>query len=257
MCNRFSWAPLIFVYSTVAPRVLLLPFLAAMATQSSASPPVYIYVYWDNSNIFLGAKTVAEEQEAHINGVRFRVRIDFRKLLQLATAGRPVKRAIAGGSVPPELTLLWNRLESEGVKVTLFHRRGFGEQQVPDDRLQLLMYHDCLENLQRPGTAVLLTGDGSQGSLEEVNFRSVLAKMHECGWNVEVLSWECSCNAQLRRWATQHGSFVSLDKYYKAITFLEPLSEAPPKALSATQPEGQARGSGRGKRSLISVIKSG
>ena len=65
--------------------------LAAMATPYAASPPVYIYVYWDNSNIFLGAKTVVEEQEPHIDGVRFRVRIDFQKLLKLATAGRPVK----------------------------------------------------------------------------------------------------------------------------------------------------------------------
>ena len=55
-------------------------------------------------------------------GVRSRVYIHFRHLLELAQAGRPIERATAVGSVPPELRHVWNHLENEGVTVQLLER---------------------------------------------------------------------------------------------------------------------------------------
>ena len=74
-----------------------------------------VFVYWDNSNIFIGARDVAEEREGR--SVRHRVRIDFKAMMRLAHADRPVEKAIAAGSVPSELRALWNRLEAAGVQV--------------------------------------------------------------------------------------------------------------------------------------------
>ncbi len=181
-----------------------------------------VFIYWDNSNIFHEAQRLAEEGAEGANA-RYRVRINFDNLLRLANADRPMERAIAAGSVPPELRQLWNRMESNGVEVQLFDRGSpeRGEQEMPDRLLQLRMLEDALDFNGDPGIVVLLTGDGA-GYLEGAGFHSTLERMHRRGWRVEILSWAHSCNQRMRRWAEENGVFVALDEFYEAITFLEP-----------------------------------
>ena len=181
-----------------------------------------VFIHWDNSNIFHEAQRLAEEGAGGANA-RYRVRINFDNLLRLAHADRPMQRAIAAGSVPPELRQLWNRMESNGVEVQLFDRGSpeRGEQEMPDRLLQLRMLEDALDFNGDPGIVVLLTGDGA-GYLEGAGFHSTLERMHRRGWRVEILSWAHSCNQRMRRWAEENGVFVALDEFYEAITFLEP-----------------------------------
>ena len=181
-----------------------------------------VFVYWDNSNIFLEAQRLADEREG-TPGARHLVRIHFDGLLRLAQAGRPLAKAVAAGSVPPELRQLWNRMEGQGVDVRLFDRgeRYRDEQEVPDRWLQLRMLEDALDNNGEPGVVALLTGDGA-GYAEGQGFHSTLERMHKRGWRVEVLSWRHSCNQGMRRWAEVHGVFVALDDHYDGITFREP-----------------------------------
>ena len=181
-----------------------------------------VFIYWDNSNIFHEAQRLAEEGAEGANA-RYRVRINFDNLLRLAHADRPMQRAIAAGSVPPELRQLWNRMESNGVEVQLFDRGSpeRGEQEMPDRLLQPRMLEDALDFNGNPGIVVLLTGDGA-GYLEGAGFHSSLERMHRRGWRVEILSWAHSCNQRMRRWAEENGVFVALDEFYEAITFLEP-----------------------------------
>ena len=182
-----------------------------------------VFIYWDNSNIFIGARAVAEERE----GVqaRHRVRISFKAMMRLAHADRPVEKAIAAGSVPPEMRALWNRLSAEGVQIELFDRGAIerGEQQTPDRVLQLQMLRDFADYNGDPGIVVLLTGDG-QGFYDGAGFHADLERMHRREWRVEVLSWANSCNQRMRQWVEEHGIFVPLDDFYNAVTFLEPYS---------------------------------
>ena len=181
-----------------------------------------VFIYWDNSNIFHEAQRLAEEQN---NGpdARYRVRINFANMLLLANADRPMERAYAAGSVPPEMRHLWNRLESEGVEGSLFDRdtTAAGEQEMPDRVLQLRMLEDALDYNGTPGIVVLLTGDGA-GYLEGAGFHRTLERMHNRGWKVEILSWAHSCNQRMRHWAQENGAFVALDDFYDSVTFLEP-----------------------------------
>ena len=181
-----------------------------------------VFVYWDNSNIFHEAQRISEEREG-TPGARYLIRIHFDNLMNLARADRPMRKAAAAGSVPPEMEMLWNRMENSGVDVRLFHRgsRERGEQEVPDGWLQLRMLEDALDHNGDPGIVVLLTGDGA-GYREGRGFHSTLERMHKRGWRVEVLSWLHSCNRGMREWATENGLFVALDDYYDAITFREP-----------------------------------
>ena len=121
-----------------------------------------VFIYWDNSNIFFEAQRLAEERNTGPDA-RYRVRINFANMLRLAHADRPVEKARAAGSVPPEMRQLWNRLESQGVEVQLFDRgsAGAGEQEMPDRVLQLRMLEDGWDYNGNPGIAVMLTGDGA------------------------------------------------------------------------------------------------
>ena len=181
-----------------------------------------VFIYWDNSNIFLEAQRLAEERNGGPDA-RYRVRIHFENLLRLAQADRPLQKARAAGSVPPEMRQLWNRLENQGVEVQLFDRgnAGSGEQEMPDRVLQLRMLEDALDNNGDPGIVALLTGDGA-GYLEGAGFHRTLERMHNRGWRVEILSWAHSCNQRMRQWAEENGVFVALDDFYDSITFMEP-----------------------------------
>jgi hypothetical protein len=48
-----------------------------------------------------------------------------------------------------------------------------------------------------------------------------MARMHESGWGIEVISWEASCKGTLKTWARSNGVFVPLESHYDAITFIE------------------------------------
>ena len=181
-----------------------------------------VFIYWDNSNIFHEAQRFAEERNEG-PGARFRVRIHFDNILRLAHAERPMQRAVAAGSIPPEMRQLWNRMESNGVEVKLFDRGNpaRSEQDMPDRLLQLRMLEDALDYNGDPGVVVLLTGDGA-GYREGAGFHSTLERMHKRGWRVEILSWCHSCNQRMRRWAEENGLFVALDDFYESITFVAP-----------------------------------
>ncbi len=140
-----------------------------------------VFIYWDNSNIFHEAQRQAEERELGPDA-RCRVRIAFENVLRLAHTGREMKRALAAGSVPPEMRQLWNRIEGLGVNVELFDRGhpAQGEQDVPDRSLQLRMLEDTVDYNGDPGIVVLRTGDGA-GYREGVGFHTTLERMHKRG----------------------------------------------------------------------------
>ena len=178
-----------------------------------------VFIYWDNSNIFISAQQVTIEREGE--AARFRARIHFRNLLQLAHGEREIERAIAVGSVPPELRHVWNRLENEGVTVQLLERGALqGREQGVDQALQTVMLRDAVDYNGDPGIAVLLTGDGA-GFDDGVGFHADLERMRRRKWRIEILSWRHSCNRRMREWAEQNGKFIALDDFYDSVTFLE------------------------------------
>ena len=185
-----------------------------------------VFIYWDNSNLFIGAQQAAAVVEG--DAVRYRVRLDFRYLLDLAAAGRDIEHAIAVGSVPPELRHVWNRLENQGVTVQLLERGVIqGREQGVDQSLQTAMLRDAFDHNGDPGIAVLLTGDGA-GFADGVGFHADLERMRRRGWRIEVLSWRHSCNRRMREWAEQYGLFIALDDFYDSVTFLEPPAPGQP-----------------------------
>ncbi len=179
-----------------------------------------VFIYWDNSNIFISAQQVAADTEGE--EARSRARIHFPNLMELAHGRREIQRAIAVGSVPPELRHVWNRIENEGVTVQLQERGALHGREIGvDQALQTAMLRDTVDFNGSPGIVVLLTGDGA-GFDDGVGFHADLERMHRRGWLIEVLSWRHSCSRRMREWAEANGKFIALDDFYSSITFLEP-----------------------------------
>lgn len=188
------------------------------------NPPMEkVFVYWDNSNIFIGAQALAEERENNPYA-GYRVRIDFENMFRLAHADREVAKALAVGSIPPPLRHVWDKLRRQGVAVELYDRGETDrkEQEVPDRLLQLEMLRDGFDNNGDPGVVVLLTGDGA-GYYKGpgIGFHKELERMQKRGWRIEVLAWERSCNSYMRKWTEDKGKFIALDDFYDSITFVE------------------------------------
>ena len=178
-----------------------------------------VFIFWDNSNIFISAKAVAVEKEGA--DASYKLRISFDRLLRLAKADREVEYAIAVGSIPPQLRHVWNKLAQTGVKIELFERGSQSEkEQAVDQALQVHMLRKAFDYNGATGTAVLLTGDG-KGFLDGVGFHADLERMHKRGWNIEVLAWEQTCNPRLKEWSKKIGIFISLEDFYENITFLD------------------------------------
>lgn len=193
--------------------------------------PARVYLFVDNSNIFISAKDVAFSREGR--PARDSVRLQFENLLRLALAGRDMAKAFVVGSIPPEQRTVWDRLTSAtGIVPELYERGGLsGGEQGLDQCLQVHMLRAISDNTE-PQIAVLLTGDGA-GYDDGVGFHADMARMHAAGWGIEVLSWQQSCRRALRDWATAHGCFISLDDHYDSVTFLEGGRRSSPVNLSA------------------------
>lgn len=188
-----------------------------MATSLADKLP-RVYVFWDNSSIFISAKDVAVRKDGVLDSKH--VRIEFEKLFDLARAGRKVAKAVAGGSVPPEMEVVWKRLKATGVTVELQERgAGSGKEQAVDECLQLHMLR-ALADEPHPQVAIVMTGDGA-GYGSGTGFYADLERMYKRGWGIEVLSWDIACNGKLRDWTKKVGVYIPLEKYYESVTFIE------------------------------------
>ena len=177
-----------------------------------------VYIFWDNSNIFIPAQGVANQKEGALTGRE--IRIQFDNLFDLAKAGRDVAQGVCTGSVPPELERVWARLRSTGIAVELYERgAGSGKEQGVDQCLQVHMLR-ALADAPAPSVAVLMTGDGA-GYMSGAGFHADLERMAKRGWGIEVLSWDIACNGRLRDWAKAAGVYIPLEDFYDSITFRE------------------------------------
>jgi hypothetical protein len=135
------------------------------------------HVFWDNSNIYIGAQAALQKLGRRGGGTR----IDFENLLKLAMGGRTLARGHCVGSVPPEVWAVWVQLAKKtGIKPEVFERgAASGKEQAVDQALQVQMLR-ALADEPQPQVAVLLTGDG-RGYLDGVGFHADLKRLYDKG----------------------------------------------------------------------------
>lgn len=177
-----------------------------------------MFIFWDNSNIhYSGVQYACPLIEPGANTVLYRTY--FRNLFDLARNGRTIDKAYVAGSVPPPSDALWEYLKNLGIQLTLLDKTASGkEQDSVDISLQSMMLRSILD--YPPNTMAILTGDGA-GALEGKGFLADLQRAHKMGWDIEVYSWEGTCNRYLKQFAEDSGKFIPLEKYYYSISFLK------------------------------------
>ena len=197
-----------------------------MLTPASADGEIVVakrkvYVFWDNSNIFIGARNFfAKHKRTFSNNAR----IDFENLFKLAHSNRDVAGGFCAGSIPPDLRTVWDKLEKKtGVKLELFERgKESGKEQGVDQALQVRMLRVMADEAY-PQIAFLLTGDG-KGYYEGVGFHADLERLHKKGWGIEVVSWQDTCARALRDFANASGLFISMDDFVDNLVFEQGLT---------------------------------
>ncbi|MGN0569133.1 MAG: NYN domain-containing protein [Candidatus Fimenecus sp.] len=178
-----------------------------------------MFIFWDNSNIHISGLEVMKIREPEQPHELFRT--NFNNLFDLVRNNRKVDAAYLSGSIPPPSNQLWDHIKSLGINVQLLNRTADGlEQESVDMSLQTMMLRTAVDYISAPSTIAVLTGDGAGKQLGE-GFLSDLKRIKSLGWEIEVYSWENSCNRYLKSYAEENGKFVALDDYYDSITFLK------------------------------------
>ena len=112
-------------------------------------------------------------------------------------------------------------MEKLGVHVKLFSRYEHGERNVPHLLLQKAMYQYLVRNLKKPGTCVVISGDGGMNE-EGESFMSVRNDMLQNGWKVELLSCKRCVAGKLQGFVESCGIFVALNSHKLLVTYLHP-----------------------------------
>ena len=178
-----------------------------------------MFIFWDNSNIHIsGLKAMEQKEPVQLKEL---FRTNFKNLFELVRNNREVESAYLSGSIPPPNNALWDYLKNMGINLQLLNKTAEGtEQESVDMSLQTMMLRTAMDHMSEPSTIAILTGDGAGKQLGE-GFLSDLKRIKNLGWNIEVYSWENSCNRYLKEYAQKNGKFIALDDYYFSITFLK------------------------------------
>jgi hypothetical protein len=189
-----------------------------------------VHIFWDHSNLFARMQDTCDDRKGGGEevGHRLDARLSFPAVFNFARCGRTVERAVAVGSVPPDLVAIWERLGEVGLIIDLQERGAqTGKEQGVDQALQLEMMNSVIDR-DTPAVAVLLTGDGG--------FRSSVDRMLRRGWGVEVLSFSRGFARNLRGIARNshgRGKYVDLDPWYRQLVYLQDINGG---AIRHTEP---------------------
>jgi hypothetical protein len=178
-----------------------------------------VHIFWDHSNVFARMQDTCDDREGGgiEPGRRLSARISFPRLFDFAACGRRVEKAVAVGSIPPDLVGLWERLGKAGLIIDLQERGAeSGKEQAVDEALELEMMKSLWDRREAPAVAVVLSGDGG--------FKGTLDRMLEGGWGVEVLSFSRGFSRKLQqiaRGSGGRGKYVKLDPWYRQLVYLQ------------------------------------
>ena len=182
-----------------------------------------VHIFWDHSNLFARAQDACDDRQGggRDPGHRLDARLHFKKVLDFASAGRVIEKAVAVGSIPPGVVALWDRLRDANVKVGLQERGAeTGKEQAVDEAIKLKMMNSVVDR-EQPAVAVLLSGDG--------DFLDAVERMLNKGWGVEVLSFSKGFAPRLKAIATGYSGrrreYIVLDDWYQQLVYLQGLDD--------------------------------
>jgi uncharacterized LabA/DUF88 family protein len=169
-----------------------------------------VYLYIDDSNIFIEGQRTASNREPDDPSARHRFRIDFGRLLEWITEGRTLADVYLVGSRPPEVDSFWQVLPKKGIRPKIFDRQAGREKGVDHDLVAEMVETSVLQK-KEDGVIAVVGGDG--------DYRSTLERLNKRGWELEVYFWTSGCSSLIRNtpW------YVNLDPHFREFCYYEQL----------------------------------
>jgi len=184
-----------------------------------------IHVFYDNSNVWGGARNLGVTKDQAVPWAA--IRVHFKHIFSFIEQGRKAHTRILAGSVPPSSEELWefareNRYETDLLRKVESDDGSISEQGV-DEVLHLKMANVLLD-FPKTDTLVVVTGDGNISEFG-TGFIPQIERALRIGWKVEVWSWSNTLSRKyltIRRRHSTHLRLISLDAAYEGLTFVQP-----------------------------------
>ncbi len=168
------------------------------------SPGIYIFV--DDSNIWIGAKALQSKLRRFKTVEDHRLRIDIGKLTDVLADGRSVDQGVLYGSEPPPVDSVWNKIKEQGWRVMTDKKSKLtGKEKKVDTRLvaEVTALSICTR-IEMRTTIVLVTGDADV-------IPAMQEAMKQAHWSVEVCMWKHAMSRDLSRFARDNDDCEFLD----------------------------------------------
>ncbi len=180
------------------------------------SPGIYMFV--DNSNVWIEAKALQAKLKGFKTGEDPRVRIDIGRLTDVLADGRLIADGVLCGSEPPKADSVWKKIKERGWRVTTDKKDEWtGKERKVDSRIVVEIAGCAKKPIEERTTIVVVTGDKDMKPAIE-------AVMKEAHWTVEVCMWKHAISHDLSRFAKDnHTRFVikHLDDFVDEVLFTE------------------------------------
>ena len=173
-----------------------------------------VYVFIDNSNLWINAKRVAKPSRM-VTKEDHRVRIEFGKLTEYVSRGREIRKVFVCGSRPPPADSVWDKMREHGCDVDVKERSSrTGKEKGIDSQIGVGMLDVFFK--QEPETIVLISGDADM--LPHIEY---ILRNNEKKWKVEVCSWQDSTASCLKNLPGRFGNAQVTFLDQESITFTE------------------------------------
>ncbi|CAB4374633.1 unnamed protein product [Rhizophagus irregularis] len=180
-----------------------------LTDQPVASATDLVFVFIDNTNVCEQGKKLVMWSE---NISKEDIYIDYGRLVNFVLNGRKLgDDPVIAGSPPYMDDTLYEYLKENGFKARKFFRNGAGQEKEVDGEV-CGSIADVMERYKRPGTIILLGGDGDYGP----RIRRALLK----GWTVEIWFWKIGMAPRIKDidlpgYPELKTIYIDIDPYYK------------------------------------------
>ena len=173
-----------------------------------------VWIYVDDSNIWIEAKKLAGKKKGFKTKEDHRVRIEIGKLTDVVASGRPVAQGFLYGSEPPAIDSVWEKIKQKGWRVDK-KKKSYGKEKMVDTQLVAdVTEKACTTPEEERTTIIFITGDADA-------MPAISKVLSYRGWKVEICMWEHSMSSQLKKLTKENENVkVSyLNEYLSKVTF--------------------------------------
>ena len=180
----------------------------------SSNPGVWVFV--DDSNIWIAAKQLASRVKHLKTSEDHRVRIDIGKLTTVVAAGRPVAQGFLYGSEPPPVDTVWEKIRSQHFEVNTYPKSQITrkEKQVDAQLVADITERAIITPEFERTTIIVISGDADV-------LPAVKKVLKYKRWNVEVYMWQHAMSSELKKLPSSNDrvKVLFLDDHLSKVTF--------------------------------------